>query len=155
MPAGQAQLAKRAFVAVLLELCKKYSLETKVFRDSPEADVLKEYRRLLKKAHPDKGGAAEDTVRLNDAKEAWDKASTASFASVLVSSCPRCVLRSLVERACEALVGEWDRKVVFEWVGLGLLRRHYWSPLLRQRGFPPTLLPLHHCWQGIVLAVSG
>ena len=56
MPLSVRQRAKRAFVAVLLEVARLYAVPTAVNRDSPDAQVLAAYRKVILKAHPDKGG---------------------------------------------------------------------------------------------------
>ena len=43
-------------------------------RDSPPEQVLNAYRKVLLKVHPDKGGKKADTQKLQEVKEAWDKA---------------------------------------------------------------------------------
>jgi len=53
-------LAKRAFVSVILALCSAYHTATTVNRDSDDKDLLRLYRRLLLKVHPDKGGKKVD-----------------------------------------------------------------------------------------------
>ena len=70
--ASHAQLAKRAFVKVLLALAASYRLLLHFNRDSADAAVSAAYRRVIKRVHPDKGGAVADTQRLQTAKEAWD-----------------------------------------------------------------------------------
>ena len=42
-------------------------------RDSPDKEVEKVFRRVLLRAHPDKGGNVEHIQKLNTAKENWDK----------------------------------------------------------------------------------
>ena len=56
MPLSVRQSAKRAFVAVLLEVARLYAVPTAVNRDSLDAQVLAAYRKVILKAHPDKGG---------------------------------------------------------------------------------------------------
>ena len=53
------QLAKRAFVKVLLALAAQYSVSLQLTRDSPDAHLLPAFRRVVKKVHPDKGGREE------------------------------------------------------------------------------------------------
>ena len=74
MPASKAQQALRAFVATPKSVAAKYGVTVSVTRDSSAADVRCAYRRVLLKAHPDKGGEKEDVQRLQAAKEAWDSA---------------------------------------------------------------------------------
>ena len=72
MPAGQSEVAKRALVTALLALAVAYGVSLALSRDSPDGDVLRGYRRILLRAHPDKGGSVADTQRLNGLKDEWD-----------------------------------------------------------------------------------
>ena len=72
--ASTTQLAKRALVKVLLALASAYYLTVCVNRDSSDAAVRAAYKRVLLKVHPDKGGSNEDVLRLNHAKDEWDRA---------------------------------------------------------------------------------
>ena len=74
MPASRLGLVTRAFVSVLLLLARNHELVLSVTRDSSPAELLKAYKRLLLKVHPDKGGRKADAQKLNTAKENWDKA---------------------------------------------------------------------------------
>jgi hypothetical protein len=65
-------VATRAFVVVLLALAKRYKLLLTVNRDSSTEQLVKAYRKLLLKAHPDKGGRKVDFQKLQQAKETWD-----------------------------------------------------------------------------------
>ena len=76
MPASKLGVATRALVSVLLALARSYDLALRVNRDSTHGELLKAYRRLLLKAHPDKGGKKADLQKLQEAKEAWEKART-------------------------------------------------------------------------------
>ena len=78
MAASKIGLATRAFVAVLLALARRYELVLQVNRDSAADQLKKSYRKLLLKAHPDKGGRKADLQKLQAAKEEWDKALKAS-----------------------------------------------------------------------------
>ena len=69
-----AQRAKRALVTLLLSLAQAYGLEVAVCRDSADADVQKAFRKVARRVHPDKGGSAHDTQRLNNARDAWQAA---------------------------------------------------------------------------------
>ena len=80
--ASRGQLAKRALVKVLLALAAVYGLVVSVSRDSADDAVKAAYRRVVKRAHPDKGGALADAQRLQAAKEAWDTALGAKRARV-------------------------------------------------------------------------
>ena len=74
MPVSKVGAATRAFVAVLLALARGYQLALHVNRDSDREQLLKAYKRVLLKVHPDKGGSKADTQKLTMAKETWDKA---------------------------------------------------------------------------------
>ena len=56
MAASGPQHAKRALVKVLLTLAALYCLHVEVNRESGDQEVLKAFRRVALKAHPDKGG---------------------------------------------------------------------------------------------------
>ena len=60
MAVGPVQAAKRAFVRVLLALAVVYNVELLITRDSSDTDVVKAYKKVSLKAHPDKGGKVED-----------------------------------------------------------------------------------------------
>ena len=49
-------VATRAFVAVLLSLAHAYQLASDVNRDSSRELLLKGYKKVLLKVHPDNGG---------------------------------------------------------------------------------------------------
>jgi hypothetical protein len=74
MPVSKAGAATRAFVAVLLLLARSYELVLQVNRDSSPEQLVKAYRKVLLKTHPDKGGKKEDQQKLQEAKENWDRA---------------------------------------------------------------------------------
>ena len=64
--------ATRAFVSVLLLLARSYELVLAINRNSSERELLKAYRKLLLKVHPDKGGKESDQRSLQEAKERWE-----------------------------------------------------------------------------------
>ena len=74
MVASRVLVAKRALVNVLRVLAALYTIVLKVNREASDADVLRSYRRVILKAHPDKGGSTADFQKLQDAREAWDAA---------------------------------------------------------------------------------
>ena len=74
MAAGGPQQAKRIFVKVLLTIAALYGCRLEVTRESSDEAVLKAFKRVALKAHPDKGGLLKHAQDLNVAKEAWDKA---------------------------------------------------------------------------------
>ena len=53
MPAGGPQQAKRAFVKVLLTLAALYSVQVPVTRDSADDEILRAFRKVALKVHPD------------------------------------------------------------------------------------------------------
>lgn len=78
MPCSRLLLAKRALVSALLELAAAYRVATDVSRESEDKAVLKAYRRVVLKAHPDKGGDTRKFQSLQVAKDEWDSAREAS-----------------------------------------------------------------------------
>ena len=60
MPSSAVQVAKRAFLKVLLELAVLYGLVLQSTRDSPVELLDKEYRKVILKCHPDKGAVASE-----------------------------------------------------------------------------------------------
>ena len=64
---SRGQLAKRAFVKVLLALAASYGLLLHLNRDSADDAVSSAFRRAIKRVHPDKGGAVADAQRLQTA----------------------------------------------------------------------------------------
>ena len=72
MPSSLLTQATRAFVKVLLTLAQVYELALNVNRDSSEKDLLKAYKRVALKAHPDKGGTDKDFKTLHAAREEWE-----------------------------------------------------------------------------------
>ena len=73
--------AKRAFVSVLLATAARFGLVLAVNRDADERSLAAAYRRVAKKAHPDKGGSTQAFQKLQAAKEAWDAARQNSAAA--------------------------------------------------------------------------
>ena len=70
------QTAKRQLVKLLLTIAAAYGIVLGITRDSGDSDVSSAYRKVMRKAHPDKGGNVQDAKRLNDAKDIWEKAKT-------------------------------------------------------------------------------
>ena len=69
-----AEEAKRALVTLLLSLSRAYGVQADVTRESLDAAVEKAFRKVSRKVHPDKGGSAEDSQKLNAARDAWQAA---------------------------------------------------------------------------------
>ena len=78
MPTSQVGAATRAFVALLLLLARRYELVLEVNRESSPEELVKAYKSLFRKVHPDKGGKKEDAQRLQGAREDWEKARKAA-----------------------------------------------------------------------------
>ena len=78
MACSSLAAATRALVSVLLALSRAYGLALTVNRESSSQEVLKAYKKVLLKAHPDKGGRKEDLQKLQAAKEAWGEAQKAA-----------------------------------------------------------------------------
>ena len=74
MPMSHKQLAKRAFVSVLLELSRSYNVAIDVTRDTADDILSRAFRKVALKVHPDKGGSEADQKRLNDARDRWEEA---------------------------------------------------------------------------------
>ena len=66
--------ARRALVKLLLTVAAAYSVVVRLHRDSQDSEVLAAFKKVIRKAHPDKGGADEHAKQLNAAKERWDQA---------------------------------------------------------------------------------
>ena len=73
MAASARQVSTRQFVKTLLALAAVYSLSLPVTRDSTDEELVKAFKRLSLKVHPDKGGCLEHAQELNSAKQAWDQ----------------------------------------------------------------------------------
>ena len=73
MPCSQAQALKRAFVATLASLGRKWGLEPGISRESPEADIIRAFRRLARKAGQGKGGERREEGRRQARKKARSK----------------------------------------------------------------------------------
>ena len=72
------ELAKRALAAALKSVARTYDVRVDLNQDSTDAAVRSAYRRVFRRAHPDKGGSAEYAQRLSGAKGAWEAAQRAS-----------------------------------------------------------------------------
>jgi len=71
MAASACQLAKRAFLTLLIVVAKLYGLSAGVNRNSSDQDIEKSFRMVSKRAHPDKGGATDKYQDLISAREKW------------------------------------------------------------------------------------
>lgn len=67
-------LAKRAFIKVLLQLAVVYGIALSLTRDSAAVAITAAFRKVAVKAHPDKGGSLEDQKALNTARDEWETA---------------------------------------------------------------------------------
>lgn len=74
MPVSVVQAAKRLLVTLLLIFARQYQVKLAISRDSCDKDVVKAFRKVCLKAHPDKGGRDGDAQKLNDAREVWENA---------------------------------------------------------------------------------
>ena len=74
MPLSTLEKAKRAFVSLLLLLARSYNVTTHVTRESPDAELLKAFKRVARAVRPDKGGSVIDQQRLNVARDRWQEA---------------------------------------------------------------------------------
>ena len=87
--ASAPQLAKRALVSLLRRLALVYRLVLAVTRDSEDKEVVKAWKKVLLRAHPDKGGQAQHAQELNDAKDKWDAAKAEAGAAAAGPSPPK------------------------------------------------------------------
>ena len=67
MPSA-VELAKRALSAALKSVARTYDVRVDLTQDSTDAEVRSAYRRVFRRANPDKGGSAEHAQRLSGAK---------------------------------------------------------------------------------------
>ena len=56
MASSNHLLTKRVLVTVILALGHAYQIAGNINRDAADEQILKAYKRLLLKVHPDKGG---------------------------------------------------------------------------------------------------
>ena len=63
-------------VTLLLALAAAYNIAIAINRESEDEAIKKASRRVILKAHPDKGGTASDFRRLNDARGEGIESST-------------------------------------------------------------------------------
>ena len=74
MVVSAVQLAKRVLVSLLRTLAVTYNINVNCDRDSTDAVVIANFCKLALRVHPDRGGSTAHQAKLNDAREAWDKA---------------------------------------------------------------------------------
>ena len=74
MACSQFLLFKRAFVSVLLATAAVCKIVLNATRDSPEKGLLRAFRQVAKRAHPEKGCSTAKFQKLLASKEAWEKA---------------------------------------------------------------------------------
>jgi len=71
MPMSALQVATRAFAKVLVALASKYDVTVSVNRDSDDASFKSAFLKLVRRAHPDKGGSEDDAKSLHAARDDW------------------------------------------------------------------------------------
>ncbi len=86
MACSRAERAKRALVSLLLALAAAYGVSLTLRREAGDAAVTEAFRRVIRKAHPDKGGSVQDAQRLQQAREDWQ----ATLKAPGVAGRPRC-----------------------------------------------------------------
>ena len=75
MVASALQVSKRALLATMRAVAVTFGVVLTCNRDSPDRDVLTNFRKLALRAHPHKpGGSAEQQKRLNEARASWEAA---------------------------------------------------------------------------------
>ena len=55
------ELKKRALVTVLKKLARKYKVKLELVQEATDAQVMAAFRKVIRWAHPDKSGSADDT----------------------------------------------------------------------------------------------
>lgn len=80
MPCSRLQDARRAFARVLVAMMRKYGMAGAghVTTESTKADLMKAFRRILLRVHPDKGGTDADVKALVAARDALTAAEPAA-----------------------------------------------------------------------------
>ena len=87
MPAGPAQAAKRILVQLLHTLARHYNLILRLARDADDSEVSAAFKKVSRKAHPDKGGSEAHQKELNSAKGSWDSARASSWRGAFLFAC--------------------------------------------------------------------
>lgn len=78
MPTSAVLAAKRDLVKLVRQLAKKYAVIVAVDRDSDPSVLLKSYKDVALKVHPDKGGDANDMKLLTAARSTWEATRSAA-----------------------------------------------------------------------------
>ena len=73
MATSISQLAKRAFLTILLALARQYGVDTGVGRDSEDSLLDAAFRKVIRRVHPDKGGKTQDAQSLQGARDKWQE----------------------------------------------------------------------------------
>ena len=73
MPVSAQQRLLRTLIAALKAVAAKYNVVLDGFqeRTATDAAVRRAYKKVVRKAHPDKGGDAADFRTVHEAYEAW------------------------------------------------------------------------------------
>ena len=75
MPTSLVQQTRRALVTLLFTFARQYDVNFRpITRDSSDEDLLKAFKKVALKVHPDKGGRQQDAQKLNAARDAWEAA---------------------------------------------------------------------------------
>ena len=61
MGASAVQLAKRALVTLIKAFAIQYQIVVSVSREATDKEVTSAFKKVALKAHPDKGGSADDS----------------------------------------------------------------------------------------------
>ena len=77
----------------------KYGVQLSVSRESSDGEVVKAWRKVSLRAHPDKGGDAADFARLSAANDAWQKAAKQSGRKEEITTRQRVVWASAEQAA--------------------------------------------------------
>ena len=66
--------AKRVLVTLLRSLAGIYGVVVGLTRESTEVEVKAAYKKVSRRAHPDRGGTPEHQTALNAARDVWEEA---------------------------------------------------------------------------------
>ena len=70
--------AKRTLVRLIKCIAAMYSVVILLTRESTDVEVRAAFKKVARKAHPDKGGTPEHQKALNAARDTWENALGAS-----------------------------------------------------------------------------